>query len=106
MTDKVKGKAMFVWSGACLHSYGNSYLLNILVNKIWRRTFGFDDASIPPGVVSQGGSAADPTSNWAHCLKAQYGYFAKKCRKKGGVFKCCSSGYEMVMGFVILYIIF
>jgi len=49
--------------------------------KIWRKTFGFDFASL------------DMFSFKCHsyCYKAEKRKFAKKCRKKNGFFKCCYS---------------
>ena len=56
--------------------------------QIWKDTYGFDFVSRSPG----DGANADPTMGYKNCLKADFSKFAEKCRKKGGVFKCCSSG--------------
>ena len=62
--------------------------LNLLAKKIWKETFGYDSVSISPG----SGPTSDWTSPLKNCLKAEYSNFAKKCRRRGGVFKCCFSG--------------
>ena len=54
-------------------------------NKIWKRTYGFDFVSVKP-------SKKQPVKHFScmkYCLKSEFGNFAKQCRKKGGLFKCC-----------------
>ena len=52
--------------------------------QIWKRTFGFDFVSFL--------DKKDPVkySKCAeYCFKEEYKGFADKCKKKGGLFKCC-----------------
>ena len=56
--------------------------------KIWKRTYGFDYLSKINGLKSDG----DLSPCWKHCLKAEYGEWAKKCKAEGGIFKCCVYG--------------
>ena len=58
--------------------------------KILKDTYGFDFVSLVPG----SGKVWDPTKGWKNCLKGEFSKFARKCRKRGGVFKCCFSGYD------------
>ena len=57
--------------------------------RVGKKTYGFDFISLIPGQ----GNLANPTACYLNCLKAEYSQFAKTCRKKGGVFKCCQLGY-------------
>ena len=55
---------------------------------IWKKTYGFD-------FVSFNDNDRQPVENY-QCIKYCYkqellGAFAKECKKKGGVFKCCQS---------------
>ena len=56
--------------------------------KVWKRTYGYDHVSLVPGQ----GNLDNKTPCMVDCLKAEYSKFAKQCRKKGGVFKCCMFG--------------
>ena len=80
--DKEKGKYLWFVSG-----FLNCPNLPIGV-KILKETYGFDFVSLVPG----SGKVWDPTIGWKNCLKGEYGNFARKCRNRGGVFKCCFSG--------------
>ena len=53
---------------------------------IWKKTYGFDWADYVPGR----GTETHHFKCNEHCLKAEFGTFAKKCRKAGGLFKCCT----------------
>ena len=55
--------------------------------KIWKKTYGFDWADYVPGR----GKAAHHFKCNEHCLKAEFGSFAQKCKREGGFFKCCTS---------------
>ena len=55
---------------------------------IWKRTYGFDFLAKMNGLKGTG----DYTPCRKHCLRAEYGTWAKKCKAKGGVFKCCVYG--------------
>ena len=62
-------------------------MINYLAKKIWKQTYGYDAVAMTRGE----GSAADSTPRFKFCLKAEFSKFAKKCRKQGGVFKCCAN---------------
>ena len=53
--------------------------------KVWKKTYGFDFVGIMPGI----GHETNSLSCQEHCLKEEFGSYAKKCRKDGGFFKCC-----------------
>ena len=53
--------------------------------KLWKKTYGFDFVGIMPAL----GKASNSISCQKHCLKEEFGNYAKKCRKEGGFFKCC-----------------
>ena len=55
---------------------------------LWKKTYGFDFTAFVPGIKSH----SDLHKCHLHCLKAEYGTFAKKCKKEGGFFKCCVIG--------------
>ena len=55
--------------------------------EIWKKTYGYDWADYVPG---KGRETHHFKCN-EHCLKAEFGTFAEKCRKEGGLFKCCTS---------------
>ena len=55
--------------------------------QIWKKTYGFDWADYVPGR----GKASRHYKCNKHCLQAEFGKFAEKCRKEGGLFKCCTS---------------
>ena len=53
--------------------------------SIWKETYGYD-------FVSLNADMTQPVMNYEctkYCLKAEGGKFAKKCKKDGGLFKCC-----------------
>lgn len=54
-------------------------------SKLWKRTYGFDFLARINGKKSDG----DLLPCHKHCLKAEYGTWAKKCKEGGGIFKCC-----------------
>ena len=56
--------------------------------RLWKETYGMDYVSIVPG----NGDLDNPTKCQLNCLRAEYSEFAKKCRARGGVFKCCQFG--------------
>ena len=51
----------------------------------WRKTYGFDFAAI----IDQKGGHSNNTPCYINCFKAEHKSFAKKCKKEGGLFKCC-----------------
>lgn len=53
--------------------------------KRWRKTYGFDFAAI----IDQMGGHSNNTPCYIDCFKAENEGFAKKCKKEGGLFKCC-----------------
>ena len=53
--------------------------------RIWKKTYGFDFVGIMPGQ----GKESNSLSCQEHCLKEEFGTYAKKCRRDGGFFKCC-----------------
>ena len=59
-----------------------------LAKQLWKKSYGFDFVSFTPG----NGITSDGKNCLKNCLKAEYSNFAKKCKKKGGFFKCCMSG--------------
>ena len=63
-------------------------LLTSIGAQILKDKYGFDFVSFVPG----SGKKWNPTKGWKNCLKGEYSRFARKCRKRGGVFKCCFSG--------------
>ena len=58
---------------------------------IWKKTYGFDWADYVPGR----GTETHHFKCNEHCLKAEFGSFAEKCRKEGGLFKCCTTLYNL-----------
>lgn len=54
--------------------------------NIWKKTYGFDWSDYVPGK----GRVSHHYKCNEHCLKAEFGGFAKKCKKEGGLFKCCT----------------
>ena len=56
--------------------------------ELWKKTYGFDFVAFMWGY--QGGG--NMTACRKHCLEAEYGEFAKKCKEEGGFFKCCMLG--------------
>ena len=82
LKDKKKGNSLYFVSG----------FLNCpnlpLGGEIIKETYGFDFVSFVPGE----GKLSNPTIGWKNCLKGEYSKFARKCRNRGGVFKCCFSG--------------
>ena len=74
---------------------GNNEFRRVVVRKVptpgprvWRRTYGYDHVSLVPGQ----GNLDNKTPCMKDCLKAEYSKFARQCRSKGGVFKCCMFG--------------
>ena len=55
--------------------------------NIWKKTYGFDFVSIN----DIDNSRLPFTKCYLNCLKAEDKRFARDCRKKGGLFKCCMS---------------
>ena len=55
---------------------------------LWRKTYGFDFSAIIEGRGMEG----NMTRCRMACLEAEYGDFAKQCKKEGGFFKCCMIG--------------
>ena len=53
--------------------------------KIWKKTYGFDYAAFTPAL----NDFSDDIACQKHCLREEFGQFAKQCRKTGGFFKCC-----------------
>ena len=58
---------------------------------IWKKTYGFDFGGFTEGLDGQANSSLCQQ----HCLEAEYGKFARRCAKKGGIFKCCVLGYRI-----------
>ena len=54
-------------------------------SETWKKTYGFDKTIRIRGKKGD----ADVNPCYEHCLKAEHGKYAKKCKKKGGFFKCC-----------------
>ena len=54
--------------------------------SLWKKSYGFDWADFTQGE----GAVVKLRKIYKHCLQAEYGDFAKKCKKEGGLFKCCS----------------
>jgi len=52
---------------------------------IWKKTYGFDHVSLTEGREGK----ANSTKCFMNCFKAEQSRFARKCRKGGGLFKCC-----------------
>jgi len=59
--------------------------------KIWRKTYGYDYVSLVEGLDGE----ANYTKCYIHCFKAEQGRFAKKCKRDGGLFKCCMIGLQL-----------
>ena len=57
---------------------------------VWRKTYGFDFVFHNPG----NGSRSEDTECYLDCLRAEHSRFARRCRRRGGVFKCCMSGWD------------
>ena len=57
---------------------------------IWRKTYGFDFVSFVEGNSS---GHANLTSCSLHCPEAEYWKFARDCKRRGGIFKCCVLGW-------------
>ena len=55
---------------------------------IWKKTYGFDFVSFNDKKDIMGNMQMPCYIN---CFKAEQGRFARKCKKKGGLFKCCMS---------------
>ena len=83
--DKKMGKNYYVF---CIIIFKLPIPTASIGAKILKDTYGFDFVSFVPG----SGKVWDPTKGWKNCLKGEYSKFARKCRKRGGVFKCCFSG--------------
>ena len=59
--------------------------------NIWKRTYGWDWAAWVPGH----GKTATLSKSRKHCLLAEYGSYAQNCKKNGGLFKCCITGFRL-----------
>ena len=57
--------------------------------KIWKETFGFDTVHFTKGNSQPLTYSDAPCAK--DCLEAEFGSFARSCRRAGGVFKCCMS---------------
>ena len=57
---------------------------------LWKKTYGFDFVALLGGM----GGKANVNQCHQHCLRAEYGKFARQCKKSGGLFKCCILGYD------------
>ena len=55
--------------------------------NIWKKTFGFDFVSFN----ERENSPNMQLPCYIYCLKAEQRKFARKCKKKGGLLKCCMS---------------
>ena len=53
--------------------------------NIWKRTYGFDYVSFNDRKKSRMAYA----KCYINCLKAEHKSFARGCKQKGGLFKCC-----------------
>ena len=56
--------------------------------SLWKKTYGFDYVSFN----DKEGSKTYKTNCFVNCLKAENRKFAKRCRREGGLFKCCMTG--------------
>ena len=66
---------------------------------LWKKTYGFDWAA---WTVGHGGNESITISR-EHCLEAEYGSYAQECKKNGGFFKCCVTGFRMDQYHMIRY---
>jgi len=57
--------------------------------SLWKKTYGFDYVSFN----DKEGSKLYTTNCYKNCLKAENRKFAKRCRRRGGLFKCCMTGF-------------
>ena len=57
--------------------------------QIWKDTFGFDTVHFTKGNSQPLTYSDAPCAK--DCLEAEFGRFARSCRRAGGVFKCCMS---------------
>ena len=57
---------------------------------LMKKTYGFDFVALLGGM----GGKANVNQCHQHCLRAEYGKFARQCKKSGGFFKCCILGSE------------
>ncbi|XP_023332753.1 uncharacterized protein LOC111704672 [Eurytemora carolleeae] len=55
------------------------------LEKHWKETYGFDFAAV----------AGDNSGSMLDCYKAESGKYAKSCKKKGGLFKCCANTWDL-----------
>ena len=56
--------------------------------KLWKKTYGFDYVTFSQGL----GGKSNASECHQHCLKAEFGKFARQCKRSGGLFKCCILG--------------
>ena len=57
--------------------------------QLWKKTYGFDYATFVEGFEA----IQNNTKCSLQCLKAEQSFFASKCQKIGGIFKCCLLSY-------------
>ena len=54
-------------------------------SNIWKKTYGYDFAALVEGLKG----SANMTKCMIDCFKSEQRSFARKCKRKGGLFKCC-----------------
>ena len=58
---------------------------------LWKETYGFDFVAFVPGKDG----ATDDYACEDYCLREEFGDFAKKCKEKNGLFKCCKMSLRL-----------
>ena len=53
--------------------------------QLWKKTYGFDFVSLN----KDSNQPSLDSECFQYCYRQEYGKFAKKCKKIGGIFKCC-----------------
>ena len=82
--------------------------------NLWKETYGFDWGVWRTGIGSgwctvlfnvsenvKGGAKSMKT--FQHCLQAEFDSYAQECKKNGGFFKCCCSGFRLDTFHLIRY---
>ena len=54
-------------------------------SRIWKKTYGFNFAALTEGKDGN----ANNTKCMIDCFKSEQRSFARQCKRKGGLFKCC-----------------
>ena len=61
--------------------------------RSWKKIYGFKYSYTIPGFGNK--NKTDISACIRKCLKLESSKFAKDCRKKGGVFKCCVADWKL-----------